>query len=104
MPGWKNGVEVKYRHKEGSALLREPDRQLNVLEKSHGVHHPPSTIEGAGHSRLSRGDRVQRFRGGYRDMQRFRGGLACKAHRPLYHSTLGGRVKYRHEEGSALLR
>ena len=28
----------------------------------------------------------------YRNVQRFRGGLVCKAHRPLYHSTLGLRV------------
>ena len=29
----------------------------------------------------------------YMDVQRFRGGLVSKAHRPWYHSTLGLRVK-----------
>ena len=28
----------------------------------------------------------------YRNVQRFRGGLACKAHRLLYHSSLGLRI------------
>ena len=28
----------------------------------------------------------------HRNVQRFRGGLVCKAHRPFYHSTLGLRV------------
>ena len=37
---------------------------------------------------------VKRFRGGlfYRNVKRFRGGLVFKAHRLLYHSTLGLRA------------
>ena len=33
-----------------------------------------------------------------RNVKRFRGGLVCKAHRLLYHSTLGLRVKEEEEE------
>ena len=33
----------------------------------------------------------------YRDVQRFRGGLEFKAHRHLYHPTLGLRVRRRRE-------
>ena len=34
-----------------------------------------------------------------RNVKRFRGGLVFKAHRPLYHSTLGSRViKKKHQE------
>ena len=37
-------------------------------------------------------------------MKRFRGGLVCKAHRPVYHSTLGLRViKKKKKEGGSTL-
>jgi len=42
----------------------------------------------------------------YRNMQRFRGGLVFKAHRPLYHSTLGLRLikkRIRETEGGFLV-
>jgi hypothetical protein len=35
----------------------------------------------------------------YRNVQRFRGGLVFKAHRPLYLSTLGPRLESRKEKG-----
>ena len=38
---------------------------------------------------------------GQRDVKRFRGGLVFKAHRPLYHSTLGLRVIKKKREGTS---
>ena len=45
----------------------------------------------------------------YRNVQRFRGGLVFKAHRPLYHPTLGSRVikkkkKYRQKSTCCVAR
>ena len=38
------------------------------------------------------------------NVQRFRGGLVCKAHRLLYHSPLGLRVIKRERDGRTFLR
>jgi hypothetical protein len=39
-----------------------------------------------------------------RNVKRFRGGLVCKAHRRLYHSNLGSRVRQEKEEDTEPLR
>ena len=69
-------------------LLYHSTLGLRVMKKKK-ERIPPTTLRNAG---LEFGGTVGGGEDGLRNVQRFRGGLVFKAHRLLYHSTLGLRV------------
>jgi len=76
---------------QGTGVSKVNDAQTSVSKTIHhvllsGIKYGPPVVQGL---RLSVRPNQERP---HRNVQRFRGGLVCKAHELVYHSTLGLRV------------